>query len=124
MSSTSTSTASESTRLRKAPKKWEDDGADGGPASIQVILDWITTSGNFAKWKGEMGGISKQTLCGEIVNQMKEVGIYHRNVADVRTKIQDIINSYNKARDWSERTGEGIRAEGGEDAEKTIKVKY
>lgn len=122
--STSTSATSESLKGRKAPKKWEEDGVDGGPSSIDVILNWLTTNGNFARWKGEKGGVSKQKLCSEIVGRLNEVGISHRNPNDVRTKLQDILNSYNKAQDWSAKTGEGIRAEDEEGAEATIKGKH
>ena len=111
---------SSSIKPRKAPKKWEDDGVEGGPSSMDIILDWITSGTNYARWKGNADGMTKQTLCTEIIGQMKEAGIHHRNAADVRTKISALQSAYNKARDWSENTGEGIRAEGGEDAETTI----
>ena len=51
---------------------------------------------------------------------MREAGILHLNAADVRAKILNLQASYNKARDWSENTEEGIRAAGGDDAEETI----
>jgi hypothetical protein len=108
-SSSSAAPLSDTNKSRKTPKKWEDDGVNGGSSSIDIILDWITTDGNYAKWKGDAGGKSKQTLCGEIICCMKAVGIYHRNNADIRAKISEIQSSYNKARDWSLNTGEGIR---------------
>ena len=111
---------SSSAKSRKAPKKWEEDGVEGGPSSMDILLEWITSGTNYARWKGDANGVSKQTLCADIVSRMKEAGIFHRNAADVRAKLIALQTSYNKARDWSENTGEGIRAEGGEGAEATI----
>jgi hypothetical protein len=116
---TSSSVSTSSSKQRKVYKKWEEDGVEGGPSSNDILLDWITT--NYARWKGDAGGTSKQTLCGEVVCQMKEAGIYHRNATDIRSRISAFQTSYNKARDWLENTGEGIQAEGGKNAEATIK---
>jgi hypothetical protein len=54
-----------SSKARKVPKKWEDDSIDGG-SSMEIILDWITSETNYAKWKGDAGGVTKETLCGEV----------------------------------------------------------
>lgn len=88
---------------------------------MEVLLDWITTGTNYAKWRGDAEGITKETLCGEILALMRNAGLEHRNKTDIRGKLAELQASYNKARDWSENTGEGIRAAGGENAEATIK---
>jgi hypothetical protein len=106
--------------MRKPQRKWESDGVEHGPSSINVILDWITSGTNYARWKGHTGGTTKQTLCGEIVKRMKAVGIHHHNALDIRAKISALQTSYNKAQDWDKNTGEGIRAEGRENAETII----
>ena len=87
---------------------------------MDIILDWITSGTNYARWKGDAEGVTKQTLCAEIIIRMKAAGIHHRNHADVRAKIMSFQTTYNKARDWLENTGEGIQDQGGEDADKTI----
>ena len=69
------------------------------------------------RWRGE-GGRTKEALCGEIVGIMAEAGITHRQNADVRTKVGEIITDYNKARDWLANTGSGIM---GDEAEQTIR---
>jgi hypothetical protein len=111
-------------KARKVPKKWEDDGVDGGLSSIDIILDWITSGTNYARWKGDAEGVTKQVLCGEIIGLLIAAGIHHRKNPDIRAKIYELQTSYNKARDWSENTGEGIRTAGGEDAEATIQGMY
>ncbi len=120
MSGKSKATASSSAKQRKTPKKWDYDGVGDGPSSMDIILDWVTSGANYARWRGDAHGISKQTLCEEIAGLMREAGILHLNAADVRAKILNLQASYNKARDWSENTEEGIRAAGGDDAEETI----
>ncbi len=109
-------------KIRKAPKKWEEDGVNGGKSSLDIILDWITTGTNYSRWKGDSEGATKETLCGEVVSLMNDAKIYHRKNADIRAKLSEFQTSYNKARDWSENTGEGIRGSKDEDAaEKNIK---
>ena len=117
-----TAVSSTSAKTRKTPKKWEEDGLEGGPSSMDILLEWITFDNNYARWKGDADGASKQTLCCEIVGLMKEAGIHHRNAADVRTKISSLQTAYNKARDWLEHTGEGIRQNGEGDKEETTRT--
>lgn len=87
---------------------------------MDIILEWITSGTNYARWKGDADGVTKQTLCSEIIIRMKAAGIQHRNPADVRAKIMGFQTAYNKARDWLENTGEGIRDQGGDNVDKTI----
>jgi hypothetical protein len=84
---------------------------------MDVLLDWITIGTNYARWKGDSEGETKESLCGEIVGRMKAVGIHHRDNSHIRGKISELQVTYNKARDWSENTGEGIRSTGGEEAD-------
>ena len=51
---------------------------------------------------------------------MKAAGIQHRNNNDIRAKMCELQTTYNKARDWLEHTGEGIRKSDKENAEATI----
>ena len=88
---------------------------------MDILLDWITSGDNYSRWRGDAGGASKQTLAGEVVARLKKAGINYRNATDIRAKLSSLQTSYNKARDWLEHTGEGIRADGGESAEATIK---
>ncbi|KAH9446003.1 hypothetical protein KEM48_004600 [Puccinia striiformis f. sp. tritici PST-130] len=101
---------------RKKPISWENDGVDKdgvvGFSSMQILLDWLTTEGNFERWRGDIqGGLTKEVLAGEIITIYAENGIHHRNNKDVRSKIQELQDSYSKACDWLRNTGEGIRDE-------------
>ena len=56
------------TLKKKTPEKkkrvlWASDGVNGGSSSLQILLDWITTEGNYGKWKGgdEHSVLTKET---------------------------------------------------------------
>jgi len=87
---------------------------------LEIILDSITSETNYAKWKGDAGGVSKETLCGEVNSLMKAASIQHRNNGDIWAEICELQTIYNKARDWLKHTGEGIRKSDEENAEATI----
>src|SRR3954469_23432856 len=96
----SSASSSKTHKTRKAPKRWEDDGGEMRPSSIDILINWLTTGVNYARWKGNSEGTTKEALCGEIVGLMKAAGITHCNNTDIRTKISELQTSYNKARDW------------------------
>ena len=90
---------------------------------MDVLLDWLTTSGNYARWRGDSsGGITKDALCNEILGKLADAGLRHRNKNQVRSKINDLQQTYNKARDWLSNTGQGLldNAKEGEDVQATI----
>ncbi|KAH9468487.1 hypothetical protein Pst134EA_009030 [Puccinia striiformis f. sp. tritici] len=80
---------------------------------MQILLDWLTTEGNFERWRGDVqGGLTKEASAAEIIAIYAENGIHHQNCnKDVRSKIQELQDSYSKACDWLRNTGEGIRDE-------------
>jgi hypothetical protein len=49
---------------KKARKLWTIDGVDGDPSSMSVLLDWLTSEGNYAKYRGggPNSGMTK-TVC-------------------------------------------------------------
>src|SRR5947209_4457308 len=87
-----------------ATKKWEDDGIEGGQSSMDILLDWdeLCQVEGRRGWRDKADSLRRDS-------RLKEAGIHHRNAADVRTKISSFQTSYNKARDWSENTGETAR---------------
>ncbi|KAF4042971.1 hypothetical protein GN244_ATG04713 [Phytophthora infestans] len=89
---------------------WDRDGVAGGPSSIKVLLDWLTSERNYAKWKGEDGsyGSTKEALCEVIIDKLKEVGITHRKPADVRDKIRYLEKQFRRAVEWTTNAGQGV----------------
>jgi hypothetical protein len=102
---------------------WEKDGVNEGPSSMDVLLDWLTTANNYARWRGDSsGGITKDALCKEILEKLAATGLRHRNKNQVRSKMKDLQQAYNKARDWLACTGQGLldNAKEGENVQATI----
>ncbi|KAG9397811.1 hypothetical protein AC1031_016605 [Aphanomyces cochlioides] len=92
--------------------RWDNDGVNGGPTSLQVLLEWLTVEGNYHKWRGgDRSGLTKEALCGQIVGRLVDVGIAHRKPADIRDKIQNLEMQYRTAVDWLAATGQGIEDE-------------
>ncbi|ETI46190.1 hypothetical protein F443_09403 [Phytophthora nicotianae P1569] len=44
--------ATSSSPAAKKKVLWDRNGVNGGPSSMKILLDWLTTEGNFTKWKG------------------------------------------------------------------------
>ncbi|KAI9916278.1 hypothetical protein PsorP6_016765 [Peronosclerospora sorghi] len=94
---------------RKKPISWGKDAVGPGRSIIQVLLDWLSTTENYDRWRGDtQKGISKETLAGEIVGLLKKEGITHRDNKGVRAKLQELQESYAKASDWKNQTGSGL----------------
>ncbi|KAI9913559.1 hypothetical protein PsorP6_006025 [Peronosclerospora sorghi] len=101
---------------RKKPISWGKDAVGPGRSSIQVLLDWLSATGNYGRWRGDtQKGISKETLAGEIVGLLKKEGITHSDnkvpnclTCRVRAKLQELQESYAKASDWKKQTGSGL----------------
>ncbi|KAJ3194920.1 hypothetical protein HDU67_004555, partial [Dinochytrium kinnereticum] len=106
--------------VRKKRVYWDkDEATPGGKSSLSIVVDWFTNFTNFQRWKGAAAnGISKETLCGEVIGIMRANGILHRKNQDIRTKIQELVDSHRKAEDWRKNTGEGIIERRGEEESK------
>eukprot|EP00644_Phytophthora_capsici_P017220 jgi/Phyca11/59458/gw1.48.305.1 len=55
-------------RSKKKIIFWDKDGFDGGLPSVEVLLNWMTTEGNYDKWRGSdrNNGNTKEFLLKEI----------------------------------------------------------
>ncbi|ETO74853.1 hypothetical protein F444_09491 [Phytophthora nicotianae P1976] len=93
--------ATSSSPAAKKKVLWDRNGVNGGPSSMKILLDWLTTEGNFTKWKGggSSVGFDKEALCGTIIGKLIDAGIRHRKPADVRDKIQNLDSKYRTAVD-------------------------
>ncbi|POV97687.1 hypothetical protein PSHT_14458 [Puccinia striiformis] len=65
--------------------------------------------GNFARWRGNKTGSTKQAIANEILALLVGAGITHRNQKGVLTKIQELQSSYMKASDFHHNTGSGLQ---------------
>ncbi|CDH55084.1 hypothetical protein RO3G_00343 [Lichtheimia corymbifera JMRC:FSU:9682] len=136
---TSTTTATRNTaKAKKTYKSWLKDGVNGGPSSMDVLVGWLANTSNYAKWRGGSSSISslddennsntnnnnnsssssteqrtpKKILLEEIIENMRQVGIYHRHPKDVASKISTLQSNYRSAREWNETEGRRLRQAG------------
>ncbi|CEP17428.1 hypothetical protein [Parasitella parasitica] len=101
--------SSTASKGKKPYKSWLKDGVNGGPSSMDVLVNWLSKKANYAKWKGDdCERIPKKSLLESIIEQMREVGIYHRLAKDVASKISTLQSNYRLAREWKEVDGKKL----------------
>lgn len=102
-------TTAPSSKGKKPYKSWLKDGVNGGPSSMDVLVNWLSKKTNYAKWKGDdCERIPKKSLLESIIDEMREVGIYHRLAKDVASKISTLQANYRLAREWKEIEGKKL----------------
>lgn len=90
---------------------WTNDGPNSNVHSLQVLLDWMTTAGNYSRFTGGAGqrGETKQSIAVEIQNHIRESGIVVNCTTDsIIHKIKELISSYKDAHKVKHMTGQGI----------------
>jgi len=73
---------------------------------MNLIFDRIEKDNNFAAWRGDAKGKSKQTLVNEVTVMLEDAGITIQ-AKNVRANLFEIFRSFNKAMDWKAQTGNG-----------------
>ncbi|KAI8370301.1 hypothetical protein BD560DRAFT_397053 [Blakeslea trispora] len=101
------------TKAKKPYKSWLKDGVNGGPSSMEVLVNWLSKKANYTKWKGDdCERIPKKSLLESIIDEMREVGIYHRLAKDVASKISTLQSNYRLVREWKEVEGKKLLESG------------
>ncbi|KAI8085869.1 uncharacterized protein B0P05DRAFT_534035 [Gilbertella persicaria] len=109
----STNAPTPATKGKKPYKSWLKDGVNGGPSSMEVLVNWLSKKANYAKWKGDdCERIPKKSLLESIIDEMREVGIYHRLAKDVASKISTLQSNYRLVREWKEVEGKKLLENG------------
>ncbi|KAH9817059.1 hypothetical protein DFH28DRAFT_962987 [Melampsora americana] len=91
---------------RKAPVRWEDDKNDQGESAMSLFLKWITTYGNWARYK-DRNFVKKMTVEG-LIDYLADNGIARRKVNTVMDKISNLKQSFHNASNWLNGTGQGV----------------
>ncbi|KNZ44197.1 hypothetical protein VP01_941g17 [Puccinia sorghi] len=111
-------------KIRQKAVPWDCDGVKGGESSITIILNWLSTGTNYQHWRGDTKhGKTKKLLCGQVLEVLKENGIYHWDVKGKSPKINYLQTTYNAACDWKQNTGAGILESKLDKGTKTFKVR-
>lgn len=91
--------------VKKKRVPWEEDG------SLTVLMDWLTTEGNYAAYCGCNGsrGKSKSQCQKDIALLIKQKQPEsEREPKDVENKITSMERQFRLAVDWSNNTGQGV----------------
>lgn len=113
----STSSSSSSVKGKKPYKSWVKDGVNGGPSSMDILINWLANKANYARWRGSNNDgsaerIPKKILLEEIISEMQNAGIYHRLPKDVASKISTLQSNYRSAREWYDTDGKKLQQAG------------
>ncbi|KAA1134734.1 hypothetical protein PGTUg99_011601 [Puccinia graminis f. sp. tritici] len=67
-------------RQRTRDLPWDRDSVNGGPTSMSILLNWLTTRGNYARWDAaSFVRHERKQVCMEILTLMQTQGITHRH---------------------------------------------
>ena len=89
---------------------WSNDAkGPGHPSSVEVLLSWWTTEGNWSRYCGGEGtGESKMSIANEVARLIQAAGcLGKRTGKDVQNKIKSMSDHYKKAVDWLTQSGNG-----------------
>ena len=79
-----------------------------GLSSIEIIMEWFHQSDNFRRFRGDSGkSNNKETCLGEIKELLHAKGMKHRDLKQIRSKIDRSISAYLVANEWKHSTGQG-----------------
>jgi hypothetical protein len=98
--------------VKAAPENtrfWHLDGPTEFHNSMTILLGWLTTHGNYCKWRGgdKHNGVTKKTMAGDIAATIKAEINVHRSAKNVQNKIELLESQFKKASDWLNQTGAG-----------------
>jgi hypothetical protein len=111
MKKISSATVSDATGTseKKSWFSWTNDGPDPNTNSLSVILNWLTTPGNYSRYMGGAGGETKLAVAGEILVKIREAGIkVNRNNDSIIKKITELVKSYKDAHHIKNQTGQSM----------------
>ena len=105
---------------------WTSDGKGGTDdphTSMKILLDWMTTEGNYSRFCGkDNNGVKKQQFANSLAEKMREETCSEtRNAKQVLDKISRIETSFREAYEFANSvTGAGIQDEQGEESFKDL----
>ena len=94
---------------------WSKDGKNGPDdltTSMSILLKWITTEGNYNKYRGgpTSHGKGKIYWCTLLSDEIKKAGIRrHRSLKAIKNKIANIKDLFKNAHYWAHQTGAGVK---------------
>jgi hypothetical protein len=89
---------------------WDTDGPNPGISSHAIIIEWLTTSTNYDRWRGDtVKGKNKKGMAGEIVSILKANKIFIRTTDHVHVRINAYEAKFKETYEWTQNTGQGVK---------------
>lgn len=94
---------------------WTKDGKNGPDdptTSMSILLKWLTTEGNYNKYRGGSGSLGKGKMywCNILSQEIKQAGVRTiRTPKAIKNKISNIEDMFKEAHDWAHQTGAGVK---------------
>ncbi|ETO85145.1 hypothetical protein F444_01053 [Phytophthora nicotianae P1976] len=87
--------------------KWNSDDVNGRPSSLNVLLKWIVTSDNAARWQeaARKADGSRLELATEIYDLLLTYGITYRTARGAESKLRALEEQFDNAESWLMRKG-------------------
>ncbi|ETN24667.1 hypothetical protein PPTG_00891 [Phytophthora nicotianae INRA-310] len=87
---------------------WDEDGGDGRPSSMAVLLQWLSDPKNAKCWwesSNERNTTRRVAVVDEIYGSLLVHGIKHRSRGSVDVKVLELMHSFEKVDHWLQRKG-------------------
>ncbi|OAV85259.1 hypothetical protein PTTG_30658, partial [Puccinia triticina 1-1 BBBD Race 1] len=76
---------------------WSSDGVNGGPPSMTILIDWMSTGDNYQRWHGLGSQAAKRAMSQEILRELAVYGINNRKATEICLWIFFLEQSYKEA---------------------------
>ena len=107
---------------------WDCDGKNGPDdphTSVQILIDWWSTEGNYSQFCGKHNnGIKKIQFCARLAQKMSNETTSTRDAKNVLSKIQHIERTFKDAHQFAtSETGAGLQENDSGSFEEAVKKK-
>ena len=77
---------------------------------MATLINWWNIHPNYQKYRGKHNnGVKKIQICEKICANINKVSRCVRTASSVKSKIMYIEQSWRKAHDWANETGQGVK---------------
>ncbi|ETL49552.1 hypothetical protein L916_00972 [Phytophthora nicotianae] len=80
--------------------RWNEDGVDGGPSSMELLLVWLRRDSNAVWWREASEKRLQSTMAHEVHELFVDHGVTHRSVSAIYAKICQLAKQVTEADGW------------------------
>ncbi|KAE8896712.1 hypothetical protein PF010_g13264 [Phytophthora fragariae] len=81
---------------------WDEDGAEGRPSSMDVLLQFLSVPGNAERWlkAAAVRDGTRVALIDDIYESLVDQGITHHTRGNIDVKLWSLLHSFQKVEHW------------------------